>query len=523
MTEENGSKKRSRFKLGEMLVKYRVITQEQLEQALHQQQTVGGRLGRNLLKLNFITEDVFIKFLAGQLGLGSINLNDVEIPAEVQGLIPLETVKRLGILPVRKDENTLILGMTDPSDLNVIKELEFSLGCAIRPVVLAESQWEYAIRHASQRGWGTMPITRRPAAGGQGGSDSYDLTYLVRELIACHGSDLHLSVGVEPTFRVDDHLVRINAPQLTEARIDELLDSILTPSQREELIRNRELDFAVTFPGVGRFRVNIYRQKGCHAAALRHILDRIPSLEELNLPSWLPAFIARKQGLILITGPSGHGKSTTMACLLDLINSTRRVNVVTIEDPIEYVHYHKNSNVNQREIGSDTDSFREGIKHIFRQDPDVIAFGEIRDLESISTALTAAETGHLVLATLHTLSAVATIDRLIDVFPSAQQNQVRSQLAAALLLVFSQRLVPRADGAGRVVAYEKLVNSYRVQNAIRENRAYMLRSQGVASGDDYSSIEYKLAELVRRGIVSREEALRYAEDQKVFETLLGKK
>ncbi len=197
--------------------------------------------------------------------------------------------------------------------------------------------------------------------------------------------------------------------------------------------------------------------------------------------------------------------------------------MLTIEDPIEYVHYHKHSNVNQREIGSDTESFREGIKHIFRQDPDVIAFGEIRDLESISTALTAAETGHLVLATLHTLSAVATIDRIIDVFPSGQQNQVRSQLAGALLLVFSQRLVPRADGAGRVVAYEKLVNSYRVQNAIRENRAYMLRSQASSSGDDYSSIEFKLADLARKGVITREEGLRYAEDPKLFESLTARK
>ncbi len=522
MSEQDGGKKRSRFKLGEMLVKYRVITQEQLEQALHQQQTSGGRLGRNLLKLNFITEEVFIKFLAGQLGLGSINLNDVEVTPEVQNLVPLEMVKRLGVLPIRKDEKALTLGMTDPSDLNIIKELEFSLGCGIRPVVLAESQWEHALRHAAQRGWATMPITRRTGDSREAGG-RHDLASLVRELIDCHGSDLHLTVGVEPTFRVDDHLVRINAPQLTEERLDELLDSILTASQREELIRNRELDFATTFPDGGRFRVNIYRQKGCHAAALRHILDRIPSLDELSLPSWLPSFVNRKQGLILITGPSGHGKSTTLACLIDIINSTRRVNVVTIEDPIEYVHYHKHSNVNQREIGSDTDSFREGIKHIFRQDPDVIAFGEIRDLESISTALTAAETGHLVLATLHTLSAVATIDRIIDVFPSGQQNQVRSQLAGALLLVFSQRLVPRADGAGRVVAYEKLVNSYRVQNAIRENRAYMLRSQASTSGDDYLSIEFKLADLARKGVITREEGLRYAEDPKVFESLTAKK
>src|SRR5512138_69172 len=276
----------------------------------------------------------------------------------------------------------------------------------------------------------------------------------------------------------------------------------------DHLAAQHELDMALAMEGVGRFRVNIYRQKNEWAAALRHINERIPTLEELNLPAWLPNFAVKKQGLILITGPSGHGKSTTMACLIDLINSGRRANIVTIEDPIEFIHRHKQGNVNQREIGTDTGSFQDGIRYIFRQDPDVICIGEMRDLESISTALTAAETGHLVFATLHTLSAVSTIDRIIDAFPTGSQNQVRSQLAGSLLLIFSQRLVPRADGAGRVLAFEKLANSYRVQNTIRENRTYILRSQSAVASDDYTSIDYNLAALVKKGLVSFEEGLK---------------
>jgi twitching motility protein PilT len=342
------------------------------------------------------------------------------------------------------------------------------------------------------------------------------------ELLAQGGSDIHLSIGAPPTFRVLDQLVRANRPSLTATKISRLLFDILAPQQREMLGERNEMDVAVSFMGIGRFRINIYRQRGNLAAALRHVAEKIPSLEELSLPSWLSDFTARKQGLILITGPSGHGKSTTLACLIDIINSTRRVNVVTLEDPIEYVHHHKMSNVNQRELGVDTDSFADGIKYIFRQDPDVISIGEMRDLESISTALTSAETGHLVLATLHTLNATGTIDRIIDVFPGDQQNQVRHQLADSLLVVFSQRLVPRADGEGRVLAFERLANSHRVQNAMRERRVHMIRSQSSGGNEDFSPMEDSLAQLFRRGLITLEDGRKFAEDPKSYDMMAKK-
>ena len=462
MDKKKESKKgRSKIRLGDLLIKYKLISTEQLEAALHKQETSGGKLGRNLVNLNYITEDVFIKFLASQLNIPSVNLNRMKISPGVQQMIPLETMKKFGVLPVKKEGNTLLVGMTDPTDLSTIGELEFSLAQKINPLALAESQWEFAMRFFDEKGWGKVVLVKKSSSRDFQTAD-YDLKVLMEELLAKGGSDIHLSVGVQPTIRVNNQLIRLNAPSLTPESMDRFLKSLLTPERREKLKRHPEIDFALSLDGVARFRVNIYKQRNNFAAALRYVVEKIPSFEELAIPSWLHKFAARNQGLILITGPSGHGKSTTMASLIDVINTTRRVNIITLEDPIEYLHKHKMSNVNQREIGTDTESFLDGIKYIFRQDPDVICIGEMRDLESISTALTAAETGHLVLATLHTLSALATVHRIIDVFPSHQQNQVRHQLADALLLILSQRLVPRADGKGRILAYEKLTNSYRV-------------------------------------------------------------
>jgi twitching motility protein PilT len=506
------------FKLGEMLVKYRIITEPQLKEALKIQKERGGRLGKNLIELGFITEDIFLKFLSSQLVIDSVNLNRTEIQPEVQRMVSLDVMEKFGVLPVKKADNALYLGMTDPTDLNALRELEFRLGLKITPVVLAESQWEFAMQFFRERGLGEQVLSKKVRFQKQV-STQYDVPLLLRELLARRGSDLHLNIGVPPTFRINDQLVRLSTVAVTAEKMDELLDGILSPENRDALKTKNELDFAVSVPDIGRFRVNVYRQKGNLTAALRHIIERVPTMDELGLPHWIANYAQKKQGLILITGPSGHGKSTTMACLIDLINGSRKANIVTVEDPIEFIHHHKASNVSQREIGSDTASFQDGIKYIFRQDPDVICIGEMRDLESISTALTAAETGHLVLATLHTQSAIGTIDRIIDVFPGPQQNQVRSMLAASLQLVFSQRLVPRADGTGRVLAYEKLAASYRMQNAIREARTHVIKTQAAISTEDYMSMEYSLSELVRKGTVRYEEALRYAEDPKLFETL----
>jgi twitching motility protein PilT len=520
VTSKKG-RKTSRVKLGELLLEHQVVTEDQMNAALKRQETMGGRLGQNLVHLNYVNEEVLLEFLSRQLNITSINLNTLAVSPEVQRMVPLDRMQKLGVFPVKKEGNALLLGMTDPTDLDAVRELEFSLGMKIVPLALAESQWDYAMNFVKKRGWGKETLAKK-AKKRRVLSADYDLTLLLRELVAQKGSDIHLSVGVQPTFRIGDQLIRLDLPPVDPGSLERLIQPVLTATQKEYLNSHNEMDFALSFDGIGRFRFNIFRQRNNLAAVMRHVPERIPSLQELELPPWLPEYAMKKQGLVLITGPSGHGKSTTLACLIDIINSTRRVNIITLEDPIEYVHSHKMSNINQRELGTDTASFGDGIKYIFRQDPDVIAIGEMRDLESISTAITAAETGHLVLATLHTQNAFSTIDRIIDVFPSNQQNQIRHQLTETLLLILSQRLVPQLGSSQRILACEQLRNSYRVQNAIREKRIHLFRGQATSSLEDYTPIEVSLAELYRTKRMKYEEGLRFAEDQKLYETLAKK-
>ncbi len=521
MATKEPKSKGPKKKLGELLLENNVITPEQMDAALKRQAMMGGRLGQNLIQLGFLHEDSLISFLASQGKIVPIDLRKITIPRDVQILIPLEKMRRLGVIPLEESRGSLRVGMTDPTDVHAIQELEFSLGLKVTPVAIPESQWNRAIAFFTQKGLGVAPFVGSDDRREVPRSD-YLLPDLMRQLIELGGSDIHLTVGAPPTFRVHNALQRLDLPALTPEKVSGLVHEVLTPKQREMLSVRMELDLAIDFKGIGRFRVNLFHQKGHLAAALRLVADKIPSLKELNLPPWIAEFAEKKQGLILITGPSGHGKSTTMACLIDIINSTRRVNIVTLEDPIEYIHYHKTSNINQRELGTDTASFSDGIRYIFRQDPDVISIGEMRDLESISTALTAAETGHLVLATLHTLNATSTIDRIIDVFPGDQQNQVRHQLADTLLMIISQRLIPKADRSGRTLAHEKLTNSYRIQAAIRDKRVHMVRSQYMGSQDDFMPMEVNLAYLCRRGVISFEEGRKFAEDPKVFDLIIKK-
>jgi twitching motility protein PilT len=341
-----------------------------------------------------------------------------------------------------------------------------------------------------------------------------DLIAALQEVVAQGASDLHLSADSPPMLRIDGSL-RPAGSMLTwsRERIMVALLSILSESQQEVFERELELDFAYTIPGNGRFRVNIYQQRGSMGGAFRIIPTELKQLIELGVPESVANFAKMARGLVLVTGPTGSGKSTTLAALVDLVNSTRADHVVTVEDPIEFLHQHKKSIVNQREVGTDTHSFAAALKHVLRQDPDVILIGELRDLETISVALTAAETGHLVFATLHTQDAPQTIDRIIDVFPPHQQGQVRTQLAATLQGVVCQTLVKRADGNGRVVATEILVATPAIANLIREGKTYQIvsmmqagRAQGMHTMDQH------LADLVKAGTITYEAAVHKAHD-----------
>jgi twitching motility protein PilT len=338
---------------------------------------------------------------------------------------------------------------------------------------------------------------------------SFSIDELLEQCVALGASDLHITVGSPPVVRVRGELEALEgADPLDGEATQTLLYRMLNTEQQKRLEIDKQIDLAHEVPGLARFRVNVYFQRETLGAALRQIPQDIKSLEELGLPGSLHEFTTKPRGLVLVTGPTGSGKSTTLAALIDEINRTRSDHILTIEDPVEFVHRHKRCIVNQREIGVDATGFGQALRAALRQDPDVILLGEMRDLETISTALTAAETGHLVFATLHTQNAPGTIDRVIDVFPSAQQRQVRLQLAAALQGVVTQTLLERADGAGRVAACEILIPDDAVRNLIRQakvEQVYSVMQTGSSRG--MQTLEQALADLVVRGLVTREAAL----------------
>ena len=349
----------------------------------------------------------------------------------------------------------------------------------------------------------------------------FDLDQALTYVASVHASDLHLGAGTVPMYRHDGQLVPLpgDFAKFTPDSLKESLYGILSPDQKQNFERDLELDLAYSAAGMGRFRVNLYWQRNSIGAAFRYIDNRIRSLDELQVPSAVREFAYLPRGLVLVTGPTGWGKSTTLAALIDVINTERACHIMTVEDPIEFLHSHKKSVVNQREVGTDTHTFGAALKHVLRQDPDVILVGELRDLESISVALTAAETGHLVFATLHTVDAAQSIDRIVDVFPAHQQGQIRTQLGGALQGVVSQTLL-RKIGGGRVVATEILKTTPAIGHLVREGKSHQIYSH-LQSGSEHGmhTMDQALAGLVKRGIVSYDEAREKASDLASFESL----
>jgi twitching motility protein PilT len=349
-----------------------------------------------------------------------------------------------------------------------------------------------------------------------------ELISAMQAVVTQGASDLHLTVNSPPMLRINGSLRPMGDSAVwSRERVRNAILSILNESQQKIFEQELELDFAYTISDQTRFRVNIYQQRGSMGGAFRIIPTELKQLHELGIPESVGNFAQLARGLVLVTGPTGSGKSTTLAALVDLVNSTRADHIVTVEDPIEFLHSHKKSIVNQREVGADTHSFAAALKHVLRQDPDVILIGELRDLETISIALTAAETGHLVFATLHTQDAPQTIDRIIDVFPPHQQGQVRTQLAATLQGVICQALVRRADGEGRAVATEILVATPAISNLIREGKTYQIVSMmqaGRAQG--MHTLDQHLADLVKAGTITYEAAVEKAHDDDGLDRLL---
>ena len=341
----------------------------------------------------------------------------------------------------------------------------------------------------------------------------YNLDEILIQSVKSGASDIHLTTGRPPSYRIDGVLAPIEGERLTPQMLEELLMPLMDVRHRGELQDNGQTDFAYAIPGVGRFRVNVFKQRGTLASVMRSLPFNIPEPEQLGIPAEVVEMTSRKRGLILVTGPTGSGKSTTLASLLHVINRTYPYHIITLEDPIEYLHRHDKSVVNQREIGSDSTDYAQALRAALREDPDVILVGEMRDLETISTAITAAETGHLVFSTLHTIGADKTIDRIIDVFPPNQQQQIRIQLASVLECVVSQQLLKKADGSGRVAALEILFANNAVRNLIRESKTYQIASimqtnkrAGMQTMDD------ALYDLYMRKLIDADNAVTYAQD-----------
>src|ERR671917_624303 len=353
---------------------------------------------------------------------------------------------------------------------------------------------------------------------------SLDFADLLLEVIERNASDLHLTAGAHPTVRVRGHLQPLeDYPVMTTEHTREIVYSILTNEQRQRLETEWQLDFAYAIPGRARFRVNAYYQRAAIGAAFRLIPFSIKTVDQLGLPPVMHELACKPRGFVLVTGPTGSGKSTSLAAVIDEINETRAEHIMTVEDPIEFLHGHKKCIVNQREIGADAQSFGAGLKAALRQDPDVILVGEMRDLETIQTALTAAETGHLVFATLHTQDAPQSVDRVIDVFPPHQQQQIRVQLAGTLAGVVSQQLLPTADKKGRAVAAEVLVATPAVRNLVREGKTPQIYTSMQAGGKfGMQVMDQHLAELVKKGAVAYEAALERAHHIEEFNRLAGK-
>ncbi len=334
-------------------------------------------------------------------------------------------------------------------------------------------------------------------------------------------SDLHISPGLPPMLRVSDDLRPACDTMVTSEISGAFAKEIMNDAQWDTLMEKGECDFAISVPGKYRFRVNAYKQRQSIAIALRLIKSSPPDINTLGLPPVVASLCGYNRGLILVTGPTGSGKSTTLASMVDLINNTRKKHIITLEDPIEYLHRHKKSIVNQREIGSDSKDFSVALRAALRQDPDIILVGEMRDLETISIAITAAETGHLVMSSLHTTGAAKTIDRIIDVFPPYQQQQIRMQLSMTLVGIVSQQLMLSTDGKSRVVAVETLVASSAIRNLIRENKVHQVASaMQSASGSGMQLMDNALASLYKNGKISRETAVSYCIDRNYISTLL---
>src|SRR3954470_13625946 len=503
-------------RLGEFLVERKVLSREDLEQSLVAEQRDGVPLAKILMAGGLVGERDLVAAVGHQMGVAFHDFARDPVNPMVDRLVPAELARRLAAVAVDVQGSDLLVAMEDPTNAEATQQISVATGWPVKPVLAVRSDIRRVLlsMYGPQEGSVApshsdavdIDLVSEPAALSleEPVTTEIHINELLQRVVELGGSDLHMTAGIHPSVRVHGDIKPLTEfDVLNGSEIRRMIYAILTQKQREKFENDLELDTSHSVPGVGRFRVNVFLQRDAMGAVMRAIPYEIVPLQQLGLPASVAQFSQLPRGLVLVTGPTGSGKSTTLASLVDIINSTKPCHIMTVEDPIEFLHNHKLAVVNQREVGEDTLSFALALKHVLRQDPDVILVGEMRDLETISTALTAAETGHLVFATLHTQDAPQSVDRVIDVFPAHQQQQIRVQLASALQGVVTQQLVTAADGRGRACAAEVLVATPAVRNLIREGKTHQIYSSMQAGGKyGMQTMDQSLAGLVKAGRVS---------------------
>jgi twitching motility protein PilT len=543
-------------RLGEFLVERKVLSRDDLEVMLDREQREGTPLPRLLAGDGLVSEKDLMAAVAHQVGIPFVDLEEVTVDPKVDRLIPADLARASTAVAIEYRGDELLVAMADPGDADAGTAIEEATGWKILPAIAERNELTRLVTamygpaaapaksgngngngHSASGGSGDefeisiaeepMPATG-PEVVGRLGDESkagdLHLNELLERVVDLGGSDLHLTAGIHPAVRVHGALKPLTEfPVMNGSEIRRMMYAVLTQRQRERFEGELELDTSHAIPGLGRFRVNVFLQRDSMGAVMRVIPFEIVPFETLGLPPAVAGLAELPRGLVLVTGPTGSGKSTTLASLIDIINRNKPVHIMTVEDPIEFLHQHKTAVVNQREVGEDTTSFASALKHVLRQDPDVILVGEMRDLETISTALTAAETGHLVFATLHTQDAPQSVDRVIDVFPAHQQQQIRVQLAASLQGVVTQQLLPRSGGGGRAVASELLIATPAVRNLIRDGKTHQIYSAMQAGGKfGMQTMDQSLANLLQAGIIDLGLALERCANEEDLRRLSGK-
>ncbi|MGH9177088.1 MAG: PilT/PilU family type 4a pilus ATPase [Acidimicrobiales bacterium] len=518
-------------RLGEFLIERKVLSRDQLELLLGREASDGVPLSKLLLGEGIVAEKDLVAAVAAQVGLPFIDFDQVSVNPALDRLVPSELARRHLAVAVDFEGSDLVVAMVDPSDHEAVTQIERATAWTVRPAIGARSELTrvvtsmYGTDEPAPAASDAVPVEAAAEAvtGEEDIHTELHVNDLLERVVDLGGSDLHLTSGIPPSVRVHGDIKPLTEfPVMTASEIRRMIYAILTQKQRERFENDLELDTSHSVPGLGRFRVNVFLQRDAVGSVMRVIPFEVVPFEKLGLPQAALQFAHLPRGLVLVTGPTGSGKSTTLASMVDIVNASKPCHIMTVEDPIEFLHHHKAAVVNQREVGEDTYSFASALKHVLRQDPDVILVGEMRDLETISTAITAAETGHLVFATLHTQDAPQSVDRIIDVFPAHQQEQVRTQLAAALQGIVTQQLIPTRDGRGRCVAAEILVATPAVRNLIREGKTHQIYSAMQAGGKyGMQTMDASLAGLVKKGAISMELALERCANEQDLRRLAG--